>query len=119
MVRRSQGFRSTQAAGVSRLKLLVSRRNFKQEENFMRILLLAAAGAALTLSACGGGDRAEENNSAMADDANMMATDNMMMDANAMNGTTDANMATDPATQNMIEQDMNTNTPDANLANGM
>jgi hypothetical protein len=49
-----------------------------------------------------------------------MADDNMMMDANAMNGTTmDGNMAMDPATQNMTEQDMNTNAPDTNLANGM
>jgi uridylate kinase len=85
----------------------------------MRVLLFAAA-AALTLTACGGGESAEENNAMMAEDANMMATDNMMIDANAMNGTAmDGNMAVDPATQNMIEQDMNTNTPDTNLANGM
>jgi hypothetical protein len=32
-----------------------------------------------------------------------------------MNG----NMAIDPATQNMIEKDMNTNAPDTNLANGL
>jgi len=85
----------------------------------MRVLLFAAC-AALTLTACGGGEKAEENNM-MAEDANMMMTDdaNMMTDANMMNGTMDANMATDPATQNMMQQDMNSNAPDTNLANGM
>jgi hypothetical protein len=34
-----------------------------------------------------------------------------------MNGT--ANGAMDPTTQNMIEKDMNTNSPDTNLANGL
>lgn len=85
----------------------------------MRVLILAA-GAALTLSACGG-DRSETNTAdMMANDANMMAADNMMMDQNmTINGTTmDGNMA-DPATQNMIMQDMNTNEPDTNLANGI
>jgi len=33
-----------------------------------------------------------------------------------MNGTANT---LDPATQNMIKQDMNTNSPDTNLANGM
>jgi hypothetical protein len=86
----------------------------------MRILLLAA-GAALALSACGGGEQTEANSAdAMTTDANMMAADNMMMDQNmAMNGTMDANMTTDPATQNMMMEDMNTNAPDTNLANGM
>ena len=88
----------------------------------MRALILAA-GAVLTLSACGGGGGEAANNTAdtmaadnmMATD-NMMAADNMMMDQNAMmNG----NMATDPATQNMMMNDMNTNSPDTNLANGM
>jgi hypothetical protein len=90
----------------------------------MRVLLLAA-GAALTLSACGGGEQSETNNAvavdanAMGVDANMMAADNMMMDQNAtMNGAT-GNMAVDPATQNMMMNDMNTNDPDTNLANGM
>jgi hypothetical protein len=90
----------------------------------MRALILAA-GAALTLSACGGGS--EANNTAATDanatamDANMMATDNMAMDANmTMNGADmNGNMGVDPATQNMIQQDMNTNSPDTNLANGM
>jgi hypothetical protein len=94
----------------------------------MRILLLA--GVAL-LSACGGG---ETNTS----DANTMGTDNMLMDGNMM---MDGNMAMDPNmsmngmdmngaamgangamdanTQNMMAQDMNTNAPDTNLANGL
>lgn len=82
----------------------------------MRNLLVAAA-AALTLAACGG-DRDEADTNAAAD-ANMAATDNMMMDHNMMNGAMDANMAHDPATQNLIEQDLNTNAPDTNLANGL
>ena len=90
----------------------------------MRTLILTA-GAALALSACGGGEQTDAN-AANGMDANMMAmdnmsaADNMMMDANAaMNGAAmDGNMA-DPATQNMVQQDMNTNDPDTNLANGM
>ena len=97
----------------------------------MRKLILAA-GAVLTLSACGGGGSEANNTSAMGADANMMATDNMMaadnmmagdnmmMDQNAMNGAMmGGNMAVDPATQNMMMKDMNTNSPDTNLANGM
>ena len=89
----------------------------------MRILIVM--GAALSLAACGGNDRAAE-------EANMAATDNMMMDANMsadpmMNGTGTMAMdpmmnganAMDPATQNAMQQDMNTNDPDTNLANGM
>ncbi len=91
----------------------------------MRALLLAT-GAALMLSACGGGG-SEANNTAAADanatglDANLMATDNMAMDANmTMNGADmNGNVGVDPATQNMIQQDMNTNSPDTNLANGL
>jgi hypothetical protein len=94
----------------------------------MRVLL-CAAGAALMLSACGS-DRGESEASSAnmtATDANMLATDpnmmgtdaNMMMDANAMNGATMNNMAMDPATQNAMKQDMNSNDPDTNLANGM
>jgi hypothetical protein len=83
----------------------------------MRKLILAA-GAVLTLAACGGGDDTTTNT--MTTDTNMMVEDNMMMDANAMNGTMmDGNMAVDPATQNMMAEDMNTNAPDTNLANGM
>jgi hypothetical protein len=90
----------------------------------MRAILVL--GATLALCACGGGET-------QSDEANMAATDNMMMDQNMamdpmmnadanmtmdpmMNGTTNG---LDPATQNMVEQDMNTNDPDTNLANGM
>jgi len=91
----------------------------------MRVLLFAA-GAALTLSACGGGQKNATNTTTTT--TNTMATDNTMMapgmngmDANAAmttNGAMGANMA-DPAAQNMVMQDMNTNAPDANLANGL
>ena len=79
----------------------------------MRVILMV--GAVLALSACGGGETETE-------EANMMATDNMMMDQNlAMDPmmNMDANMAVDPATENMIAEDMNTNDPDTNLANGL
>lgn len=82
-------------------------------------------GAALALGACGDRDtRSDEANMAadnmmidqnMAMDPMMNADANMTMDP-MMNGTTND---LDPATQNMIEQDMNTNNPDTNLANGM
>ncbi len=99
----------------------------------MRAFLIL--GTALALSACGGGG--SESNSAN------MASDNMMMDTNMamdpmmnggnmamdpmMNGGNMAmdpmmnggNMAMDPATQNMMQKDMNTNSPDTNLANGL
>ncbi len=96
----------------------------------MRKLIIV--GAALALSACGGGgDTSSEANMAASD--NMMMDPNMMMDQNmAMDpAMSDPNMmmdpmangaangAMDPATQNMIQQDMNTNSPDTNLANGM
>lgn len=85
----------------------------------MRALLLAA-GAALTLSACGGGETTEANTAnALEADANMSMDANMAMDPNMSMNATDANMAIDPATQNMIANDMNTNDPDTNLANGM
>lgn len=80
--------------------------------------LIFVAGAALALSACGGRDESEANeaNAMMAD--NMMAGENMMMDQNMMmNG--DGNMAIDPDTQNLMQQDLNTNAPDTNLANGL
>ena len=87
----------------------------------MRALILVA-GAALALSACGGGNEAANS------EANAMAVDNLsmegnMMDANMMDmnmGGMDANMATNGAVEaNMMAQDMNTNAPDTNLANGM
>lgn len=96
----------------------------------MRALFLA--GVVLTLSACGG-DRATTNTTT----TNMTATDNMSMGqggmtdpamngAGGMSGTMNGSMGTmngsmpiDPTTANMIRQDMNTNSPDTNLANGM
>ena len=91
----------------------------------MRALILVA-GAALTLAACGSNRAETENadaNLMMADnmstmDANMMATDANMMGGNM--GGADSNMMTNGATEaNMMAQDMNTNAPDTNLANGM
>jgi hypothetical protein len=94
-------------------------------ENYVRALILVA-GAALSLAACGG-NRDEAGNA----DANLMVADNMAtMDANMMGtdanmmggnmGGMDANMTTNGATEaNMMAQDMNTNAPDTNLANGM
>jgi hypothetical protein len=87
----------------------------------MRTLLIAA-GAALTLAACGGGEDTKTTTvEATSSDANAMAAENMMVDTNAsVNGATmNGNMAVDPTTQNLIEQDMNTNAPDTNLANGL
>ena len=82
-------------------------------------------GAALALGACGDRDtRSDETNMAadnmmvdqnMAMDPMMNADANMAMDP-MMNGTTNG---IDPTTQNMIEQDMNTNDADTNLANGL
>ena len=88
----------------------------------------AALAAALTLAACGGGNSeanqtATENlatENAMTMDANAMGMNgmdaNMTMDANAMvaNG-----VAPDTNTANAMANDMKTNDPDTNLANGM
>lgn len=75
----------------------------------MRAFLLISC-AALGLAACGRDDRAE--------DANMMMEENVALDS-AMNA--DANLAVgaDPATQNMVNQDLTTNDADTNLANGL
>jgi hypothetical protein len=99
---------------------------------FMRIFLIS--GAVLALSACGSGNDTQANG------ANMTTTDNMTRDQNI---TMDQNMAMDPmmngagnmgmdpmmngtangtmnsTTENMMQQDMNSNDPDTNLANGM
>ena len=93
----------------------------------MRALILVA-GAALSLAACG----SNNNNEAMNSDANLLVADNMStMDANMMGtdanmmggnmaGGADSNMMTNGTTEaNMMAQDMNTNSPDTNLANGM
>jgi hypothetical protein len=105
--------------------------NIQNGGSKMRITLII--GAALAVSACGsngGNTTASDANLAtsgnMAMDPMMNGTGNMAMDP-MMNG---GNMAMDPmmngtantldpATQNMIKQDMNTNSPDTNLANGM
>jgi hypothetical protein len=84
----------------------------------MRLYILAA-GAALALTACGGNNNAADN-AAMNDPAmNSMAVDNSMTADPAMNGGMDGNMATNATTENMMMNDMNTNDPDTNLANGM
>jgi hypothetical protein len=90
------------------------------------IMHTAALAAALTLAACGGGgdqanvaagDNLAMDNMSATDPAAMNAVDaNMMMDANM---TTDANMAVDANTQNAMMNDLKTNDPDTNLANGM
>jgi hypothetical protein len=88
--------------------------------------LILVAGAALSLAACGGNNNETANadaNMMMADnmstmDANMMGTDANMMAGNM--GGADANMMTNGATEaNMMAQDMNSNSADTNLANGM
>ena len=70
-------------------------------------------GAALAPGACGDHDTRSDEAKMAADD--MMIDRNMAMDP-MMNGTISG---LDPATQNMIEQDMNNNDPDADLANGL
>lgn len=91
----------------------------------MRSLILVAA--TLALSACGD-SRSTSNTSTTG--ANTMMSDSMMMMngsdpmmgggmGNSMGGTMGNGMGVDPATQNAMRQDMNTNDPDTNLANGM
>jgi hypothetical protein len=79
----------------------------------MRALILAA-GAALTLAACGGGtdDAAETNMSVETLDAGNI----IVNDPAAMNGTAtlDANTSA-----NLVAEDLTTNSPDSNLANGL
>jgi len=94
----------------------------------MRALILVA-GAALSLAACGGNSQTNEANTLATDnmmtDQNLAADQNMMMDSNMsmdsnMTGGMDANMATNAATEsNMMAVDRNTNAPDSNIANGM
>lgn len=85
----------------------------------MRALILVA-GAALTVSACGGRE-AEEANS-----VDTLAVNNLVVDENTLGGaTTDLNVAVngtgelDSNTANAVAEDLTTNSPDANLANGM
>ncbi|MCW3797813.1 hypothetical protein OMW55_08355 [Sphingomonas sp. BN140010] len=98
----------------------------------MRALILVA-GAALSLSACGGNSSTNDANTMatdnmMMDSGNMSMDQNMMMDSNMsnmgmdanMSGGMDGNMSTNAATEsNMMAQDRNTNAPDTNIANGM
>ena len=85
----------------------------------MRALILAA-GAALALSACGGNDANEAENNTLAVEnlevGNVILNDGTgnAMDANAM-GTN----GVDANTANAMQQDLTTNSPDTNLANGM
>jgi hypothetical protein len=100
-------------------------RHDNQGETNVRALILVA-GAALSLAACG-----SNSDEAMNADANLMVADNlstmdsnmMATDANMMSGNMggmDGNMTTNGATEaNMMAEDMNTNAPDTNLANGM
>jgi hypothetical protein len=86
----------------------------------MRALILVA-GAALAVAACSSNDSA--NNTMNVDEnltTDMNATDMNAMDMNA----TDANMTMNAAdgmnaTENAVVNDLTTNSPDANLANGM
>jgi hypothetical protein len=86
----------------------------------MRMIALAAA--ALALSACGGNETSADEANALATD-NLMMDDNLMLDANAsMNGAggMDANASTNSATEaNMMMKDATTNDADTNLANGL
>jgi hypothetical protein len=82
---------------------------------------LATVLAFAALAACGGGGGQENNTDAnMMTDMNAGMTDMNAMDMNAM----DANMTMNAAdgmnsTENAMVNDMTTNSPDANLANGM
>ena len=79
----------------------------------MRSILMISC-AALALAACGRDDAANEANVVAAD--NLVITDDPMMDP-AMNA--DTNLATDPAANNAVVEDLTTNDADTNLANGM
>ena len=79
----------------------------------MRAFLLISC-AALGLAACGDNDADEAN---MAD-ANMMMEENVALDG-GLNADANLAMEADPATQNLVNQDLATNDADANLANGL
>ena len=82
----------------------------------MRALILVA-GAALTLSACGGGGETAENNTLAVEtlDANNL----VVTDPAAMNGSLDANATGNADAANLVAEDLTTNSPDTNLANGL
>jgi hypothetical protein len=85
----------------------------------MRSILLIT-GAALSLAACGSEGGTDEANTLNAD--NMLVNDGAMMDPTMngdQNGMTVGNETMDATTQNAVEQDLNTNDADTNLANGM
>ena len=87
----------------------------------MRALILVA-GAALAVAACSSNEGA---NNTMNVDENLTTTDMNAMDMNAMDmNATDANMTMNAAdgmnaTENAVVNDLTSNSPDANLANGM
>jgi len=84
---------------------------------------IAALAAALTLTACGGGGENQANQMAGENVAmdNLSASDPAMNASGAVdaNMSMDANMAMDANTQNAMMNDLKTNDPDTNLANGM
>lgn len=80
----------------------------------MRALILAA-GAALTLSACGGGGEEAVDNNTLAVDT--LDAGNLIVNDPA--ASLDGNVAVNSDTANLVAEDLTTNTPDANLANGL
>lgn len=85
----------------------------------MRVLM-AAAGAALFVSACGGGSG--EGETEVGNDLNALSADNIVSDENGMmtgTGGMDGNADTNAETENMVMNDLTTNTADTNLANGL
>jgi hypothetical protein len=80
----------------------------------MRALILVA-GAALAVSACSSNESADNTMNVDTIEANTIVSDMNAVDLNAM----DANMTMDANTANLVAEDMTSNTPDANLANGI
>ncbi|HYI42464.1 MAG TPA: hypothetical protein VD768_02440 [Sphingomicrobium sp.] len=85
----------------------------------MRALILAA-GAALTLSACGGGGGETAENNTLAVET-LDANNLVVSDPAALNGTAtlDANATGNADSANLVAEDLTTNSPDANLSNGL
>jgi hypothetical protein len=80
----------------------------------MRAFLLISC-AALGLAACGRDDAADDANMA---DANLMMEENVALDP-TLNADSNLAAGADPATQDLVNQDLTTNDADANLANGL